>query len=182
MFANLSAAQTNPGDLIRMSAMLYVPDDDTSTRAFFALSDGNVVFTGRAIVRSDGAGNVIALVGGLASQDTGLDYIPDVWQHWELEYAVGGSTFNVRVNGVLAGPFTSFTTGPVNTGEIFNGAFDPAGSVFVDAGDSVNIIGNTTATVIDVSSVTNVGGALTISDNTAATVIDVSSVTTVGGA
>ena len=104
-----------------------------------------------------------------------------MWQHWELEYAVGGSTFNVRVNGVLAGPFTSFTTGPVNTGEIFNGAHDPAGSVFVDAGDSVNIIGNTTATVIDVSSVTNVGG-IDISDNTAATVIDVSSVTTVGNA
>ena len=55
MFANLSAAQTNPGDLIRMSAMLYVPDDDTSSRAFFALSDGFVVFSGRAIVRSDGA-------------------------------------------------------------------------------------------------------------------------------
>ena len=65
--------------------------------------------------------------------DTELDYTADAWQRWELEYAVGGATFSVRVNGVSAGPFASFTAGQVSTGEIFNGAFNPAGSVFVDA-------------------------------------------------
>ena len=121
MRANLSAAQSTAGDVIHLTAMLYIPNDGFPSRAFFALSDGNVVNDGRAIVRTDGAGNVIAVVGGLASQDSGLDYTPDAWQLWELEYAVGGSTFNVRVNGVSAGPFTSFTTGQVDTAEMFNG-------------------------------------------------------------
>ncbi|MEX2169251.1 MAG: hypothetical protein WD851_08065 [Pirellulales bacterium] len=145
------------------------------------MTDGQASVDSRAVIRSDGAGNVIALVGGLASQDTGLDYIPDVWQHWELEYAVGGSTFSVRVNGVSAGPFASPTAGQVNTGEIFNGAWDPAGSVFVDAGDSVNIIGNTTATSIDLGSLMSVGGSVNINGNTAATSINMNSLNTVGG-
>ena len=66
MFANLSAAQTNPGDLIHISAMLYVPNDGANARAVFALDDGNAGTNGRAIIRSDGTGNVIALGPGLA--------------------------------------------------------------------------------------------------------------------
>ena len=87
----------------------------------------------------------------------------------------------MRVNGFSAGPFASFTAGQVNSGEIFNGAFDPAGLIFVDAGDSVNIIGNTTATSIDLGSLMSVVGSANINGNSAATSINVGSLTTVGG-
>jgi hypothetical protein len=121
LFANLSSAQSTPGDLIHMSVMLYIPNDGANARAAIGLSNGNVGVNGRAFVRSDGAGNVIGLGPGLGVFDTGLDYTPDAWQRWELEYAVGGATFNVRVNGVSAGPFASPTTGLVRSVDLFLG-------------------------------------------------------------
>jgi hypothetical protein len=46
---------------------------------------------------------------------------------------------------------------------------------------SVDLSGNTSATMIDMSSLTTVGGSVDISGNTAATLIDMSSLTTTGG-
>jgi hypothetical protein len=123
--------QSNPGDLIRLSFMAYLPDDGIDSRAQFILDDGDFN-SARAWFRPDGAGNVIAVGPGFAVTDTGVDYTPNTWQEWDLEYVVGASTFGVRVNGVSASGFPSFTTGEVAFADLFNGSKVP-GSLYLDA-------------------------------------------------
>jgi len=133
--AVLAAPQTTVGDLIRLSMMVFIPADDTSAaRAQLILDDGDVT-TARAWVVPDGNGNVMAVgpAPTFTYADTGLDYTPGVWQEWDLEYAVGATTFSVTVNGVAASGFTSPTSGGVDKADLFNGVSDPAGVFYLDA-------------------------------------------------
>ncbi len=130
--AQLSAAQTNPGDVIRLSMMILLPDDGTAARGQFMLDDGDFG-SARAWVQTNGAGHVLAIGPGFASVDTGLLYTPGVWQEWDLQYAIGDTTFSVAVNGVSASGFASATSGSLGFADIFNGAFNPAGSFYLDA-------------------------------------------------
>lgn len=118
--ARLDAPQATAGDLIRLSMMVFLPDEGVDTRAQILLDDGDFG-TARAWVVPDGAGNVLAVGPGFA------------WQEWDLEYAVGASTFSVTVNGVTASGFTSDTTGAVDDADLFNGARSPAGVFYLDA-------------------------------------------------
>ncbi|MFL6530234.1 MAG: PEP-CTERM sorting domain-containing protein [Chthoniobacterales bacterium] len=130
--ANLSSVQATPGDLIRLDMMVYLPSaTDTSARVQFMLTDGDFN-SARAWLQSDGTGNVLAIGPGFAATDTGLNYLTDTWQLWELSYVIGSSTFNVSINGAQATGFSSFTTGEVRVANLFNGNPTPAGSFFLD--------------------------------------------------
>jgi hypothetical protein len=127
-----SPAITN-GDVIRLQMMIYLPSaGDTNARGQFMLDDGDFN-TARAWVRPDGSGNVIAIGPGITTTDTGLNYLTDTWQLWELDYTIGSSTFSVSVDGDLASGFASYTAGSVSVVDLFNGAASPSGTFFIDA-------------------------------------------------
>ena len=129
--AGLSSAQTTPGDVIRLSMMVYIPDDGVDSRGQFML-DNEDFHTARAWVRPDGNGHVIAVGPGTALTDTGLSYKPNAWQEWDLQYAIGASTFSVSVDGHTASGLASFSSGGVADANLFNGDSTP-GSFFLDA-------------------------------------------------
>jgi hypothetical protein len=139
--AALSAVQSNPGDLIELTFMLYIPSaSDGNARAQLLLDNGNfnsarawVIPCGPVTVGSCQAGHVGAVGPGFADTDTGLLYATDTWQEWNLFYVIGASTFDVQVNGVKATGFPSFTTGAVGFADLFNGIADPSGTFFLDA-------------------------------------------------
>ena len=83
-------------------------------------------------MRPDGHGNVDAVTTGTVVVDTGLDYLPNTWQEWDLQYAIGASTFSVTVNGLTASGFSSPTVGSISQADLFNGS-NVAGSFFLDA-------------------------------------------------
>ncbi|HEY7089512.1 MAG TPA: hypothetical protein VH518_15550 [Tepidisphaeraceae bacterium] len=126
-----SSPQTTAGDVIRMSMMVYLPDDGIDSRAQLILDNGDFT-TARAWMRPDGHGNVDAVVSGIVAVDTGLDYAPNTWQEWDLQYAIGASTFSITVNGVTASGFASPTVGSVGRADLFNGS-NVAGSFYLDA-------------------------------------------------
>jgi hypothetical protein len=126
-----SSLQDTNGDVIRLSMMVYIPNDGIDARAQFFMDNGDFN-TARAWMRPDGAGNVDAVGPGFVVTDTGLDYTPNTWQQWDLEYAIGGSTFSVTVNGVTASGFASVTSGSISKAEMLNGSTVP-GSFFLDA-------------------------------------------------
>lgn len=131
--AALTASQTTTGDLIRLSMMVYVPNDGVNARGqFMLLGATSDIFSARAWVRPDGAGNVAYVAPGFAVTDTGIDYTPGVWQEWNLEYTVGGSTFDVTVNGITASGLASFSSGNVAYGYFIN-SNTTAGSVYLDS-------------------------------------------------
>jgi hypothetical protein len=131
--AQLTTPQTAIGDVIKLTLMLYLPSGtDGNPRAQLMLDNGDFN-TARAWFVPDGSGHVMAIGPGFVQTNTGLFYTPDSWQEWDLEYAIGASTFDLSVNGVPAFGFSSFTVGPVSFVDLFNGIDDPAGSIFLDA-------------------------------------------------
>jgi hypothetical protein len=132
LFAHPSSIQATPGDLIRLTAMVYLPADGANARSLFILDDGNFN-SARALVFPDGAGHVIAETGpSFSLVDTGVRYTPGAWQRWDLDYVIGASTFGVSVDGVSASGFASHTTGQVSLAELFNGN-NTAGTFWLDA-------------------------------------------------
>jgi hypothetical protein len=132
LFAHPSAVQATAGDLIRLSTMVFLPNDGGNARGVFILDDGNFN-SARALVISDGAGHVIAETGpNFSLVDTGVPYTPGVWQQWDLDYVIGSSTFGVSVDGVSASGFASHSVGQVSLGELFNGNHT-AGTFWLDA-------------------------------------------------
>jgi hypothetical protein len=129
--AALSTTQSTPGDVIRLRTMVYLPDDGVAFRAQIMLDDLDFN-TARAWVAPDGAGHVLAVGPSFVQTDTGLHYTPNAWQEWDLEYAIGASTFSVSVNGHTASGFSSFTSGQLSDANLFNGDFS-AGSFYLDA-------------------------------------------------
>jgi hypothetical protein len=128
--------------LLRM--MVYIPKNaDADARGQFILDSGNRALgfansnTARAWIRPNGAGFVEAygldptlLTPGIIP--TTVPYATDVWQEWDLDYVVGGSTFGFSVNGVSRSGIKSLTSGSVDFVEINNGVAS-SGSIFVDA-------------------------------------------------
>jgi hypothetical protein len=131
--AAISSVQATNGDLIRLSMMVFFPSTtDADARAQLMLDNGDFN-SARAWVIPDGAGHVLAVGPGFATTDTQLTYSTNTWQEWDLQYAIGASTFSVTVNGVTASGFTSATTGAVGFADLFNGIKNPAGSFYLDA-------------------------------------------------
>jgi hypothetical protein len=127
------SSQGTLGDLIRLEMMVYLPSaTDTDSRGQFMLSNGDFN-SARAWMRPDGLGNVIAVGPGFALTDTGLNYITDVWQRWELDYIIGSSTFDVSIDGLQAAGFSSPSSGAVSAANLFNGEDSPAGSFYLDS-------------------------------------------------
>jgi hypothetical protein len=130
--AQLASTQATNGDVIRLSMMVFLPSaSDADARAQFILDNGDFN-SARAWVRPDGAGHVVAVGPGFATTDTLLTYSTNTWQEWDLEYAIGASTFSVTVNGVTASGFTSNTVGSVGFADLINGV-SSAGSFYLDA-------------------------------------------------
>ena len=126
------SSQATVGNLIRLAMMVYLPSTtDTNVRAQFMLSNGDFN-SARAWIRPDGFGNVVAVGSGFTLTDTGLNYITDVWQRWELTYIIGSSTFDVSINGLQATGFPSLSSGVVSAANLFNGSISPAGSFYLD--------------------------------------------------
>src|SRR5262249_9392545 len=118
-------SQSNPGDLIVLSFMLYLPSSsDVDARAQLILDNGDFS-SARAWARPDGAGHVEALVQGpgntLITQSLSLTYSTDLWQEWDLAYVIGSGTFSVTVGGSTVSSLTSFTNGAVSAADLFNG-------------------------------------------------------------
>ena len=133
LVAQFSGIQSNPGDVVELSMMVYLPSaTDVNVRGQFMITSGDFT-TARAWARPDGAGHVVAVGPGISLTDTGLSYHTDVWERWDLRYSIGSSTFDVRVNGVLATGFSSLSTGAVDRAILFNGNNTPAGSLYLDA-------------------------------------------------
>lgn len=131
LLGTLGAVQSMPGDMVRLSVMLFVPDDGVLDRARLFLADGDYV-NFRALVRTDGAGNVLASGPGAVPTDTGIDYVPDTWQRWDLTYEIGSTTFSVRVGNAMASGLDARSVGQVSTLGISNGSGVP-GAFYVDA-------------------------------------------------
>lgn len=136
LLANLAGTASISGDVVRLSTMVYLPDDGANFRLQMLLMDGGDFNTSRAWVRPDGLGNVIAVGagsgGGLALTDTGINYTPGVWQRWDLVYEIGSTTFSVSVNGLSATGFAALTAGQVSTVYLVNGNSTP-GALYLDA-------------------------------------------------
>ena len=128
----LSHVQSVTGDVVRLSSMLYVPDDGVTGRALLFLSDGDYINI-RAIVRTDGAGNVLSNGLSGAVFDTGIDYVPGAWQRWDLDYEIGSSTFSLRVGDAMAAGLEASSAGQVSTLVFGNGTGIPAGAFYIDA-------------------------------------------------
>jgi hypothetical protein len=112
------------GDLIRMSAMLYIPSaTDTLFRADFELGhEGSPT----AKVFSNGSGGVEAGSGGSAV----LNYLANKWQEWDIDFVVGGSTFTLCIDGSCTAALTA-TGSAVDTARVIN-ASSLTGPLFVD--------------------------------------------------
>lgn len=133
LVGTLSAAQSVPGDVVRLSVMLYVPSasEGVLARTNVFMADGDFI-NFRAWTRTDGAGNVLAVGPGFVHTDTGIDYITDTWQRWELTYEVGSTTFSVRVGNASASGFETYSVGQVSTVAFGNGSTVP-GAFYLDA-------------------------------------------------
>lgn len=135
--AALSSKAATNGDVIRLSMMVFLPSStDADARGQFILDDGDFN-SARAWARPDGSGHVIAVGPGFALTNTGLLYSEDVWQEWDLQYAIGASTFDVTVNGVTATGFASPTSGEIGFVSLFNGVRSP-GSIYLDGVPTAN--------------------------------------------
>lgn len=136
LYAQFGAPVSGTGDVVRLSTMVYLPDDGANTRLQLLLQDGQNFQTARAWVRPDGLGNVIVVHsapgGGFVLTDTGIDYTPGSWQRWDLTYTVGATTFDVSVGGFSALGLASYSAGPVSTAYMFNGNATP-GFFYLDA-------------------------------------------------
>lgn len=128
----LGQVQSVTGDVVRLSFMLNVPDDGVNDRARLFLSDGDYVNI-RAIVRTDGAGNVLSNDSGGVFFDTGIDYVPGAWQRWDLDYEIGSTTFSLRVGDAFAAGLQARSAGQVSMFVMANGNGIPAGAFYADA-------------------------------------------------
>ncbi len=128
----LGQVQAVAGDVVRLSFMLHVPDDGVNNRMRLFLSDGDYVNI-RAFVLTDGAGNVTSRGSAGLQYDTGVDYVPGVWQRWDLDYAIGSTTFSLRVGDAFAAGLEARSAGQVSTLVISNGEGIPAGTFYADA-------------------------------------------------
>ena len=132
------ASQSTPGNIVLLRMMVYFNvGDNNDARAQLILDDGDFT-SARAWARPDGLGHVMAVITGgspgtFVEVNSGLLYTPGAWQEWDLQYAVGGSTFSVTVNGATASGFASVSTGGVSRADLFNGVASPAGTFFLDA-------------------------------------------------
>jgi hypothetical protein len=138
---NLQASftpQSTAGNIILLRMMIYLNvGDNNDARAQLILDDGDFT-SARAWARPDGFGHVMAVETGgspgtFVEVNTGLLYTPGVWQEWDLQYAVGASTFSLTVNGASASGFASVSTGAVSKADLFNGVANPGGTFFLDA-------------------------------------------------
>jgi hypothetical protein len=69
---------------------------------------------------------------GFTVSQTGLTYTPGVWQEWDLQYAIGASTFSVSVGGSTASGLGNVTQGQIRFADLFNGNPTPGGTFFLD--------------------------------------------------
>jgi hypothetical protein len=136
LLARFDSPVSEVGDVVRLSAMVYLQDDGANTRLQLLLQNGSDFQTARAWARPDGLGNVIAVSstpgGGFLLTDTGIDYTPGTWQRWDLKYTVGANTFDVSVDGVSALGLAAYSAGQVSTAYMFNGN-SIQGSLYLDA-------------------------------------------------
>jgi hypothetical protein len=121
------AAQTKDGDQIHLEQMLYVgAGSATGVQLIGWGEDGT---TPRINIYNDGTtlydysqGTTTAISNGFA---TGK------WQKWELDYAIGSSTFDLTINGTKASGLATHTAGGL-------GGFDfvqdiVGGALYLDA-------------------------------------------------
>jgi hypothetical protein len=136
--AQLTSVQSNPGDIIQLSQMMYLPSaNDYADRATLVFSGSAYTTDPRAWIGTDGAGGVYCYDAGWAHLiDTGVKYATDTWQRWDMTYAVGASTFSLKVgDGPTVSGLSAMTPGGVGLVSVINNAYKDSvgGSFYVDA-------------------------------------------------
>jgi hypothetical protein len=145
------SATTASGDTVELRAMVYLPaGSDVNARAQLMMvgttkGDGGDFNSAMAWARPDGSGNVAAVIGDgagniSAAVPTGLHYLTNTWQEWDLTYTNGANTFSVTVGGQTVSGIPSVMTGNVAGFQLLNGADNPAGSTYFDAPSGINIL------------------------------------------
>ncbi|HEY4309183.1 MAG TPA: dockerin type I repeat-containing protein [Pirellulales bacterium] len=145
------SATVAAGDTVEMRAMVYLPaGSDVNARAQIMMvtttkGDGSDFISAPAWVRGDGAGNVDAVIGdgaggGLTVVPTGLQYLTNTWQEWDLTYTNGASTFSVTVGGQTVSGIPSVQIGSVSGFQLLNGADTPSGSAYFDSINGINFL------------------------------------------
>jgi hypothetical protein len=130
------APQTTVGDVIHWESMVYVPSGQTlpqpaddewkpSVMNLFAGSGAGAANLHLHILPS---GDIFRFYG--KQIDTGLDFQPDTWQKWEIDYRVNRSAFTLTVDGNSATVFMRSAAPVVDT---FRYAPDEGGVVYFDA-------------------------------------------------
>lgn len=134
---SLSTPQATTGDVLKFSTMVYLPSaTDVADRATIALSGTGFTTDARAFITTDGAGSVFCYDAGWANKiDTGVNYQTDVWQQWDVTYAVGAGTFSLAIDGNSASGLTTMSAGSVGVVSMINNAYQQTvgGSVYFDA-------------------------------------------------
>lgn len=90
--------------------MVYLPSgQDNISRVALALRGASSVSSvGVSVARPDGSGGVTAASPGeFFEGGTGLGYLTDTWQEWDLDYVIGADTFGVCVAGSCASGFST---------------------------------------------------------------------------
>jgi hypothetical protein len=135
---NFTSKQSNTGDVIEFSQMVYLPSaTDVLDRYTAVLASTGYADNPRVWIGTDGAGGVYRYDAGWAHViDTGVRYATDTWQRWDLTYAVGASTFSLKVgDGPTVSGLGAMSSGDVGLVMLINNAYkNPVGgSFYVDA-------------------------------------------------
>jgi len=96
----LSAPQTTAGDRIRVELSLYVRAGGPDVIAFYETTPGVNLASERFRLNTNASGNILS--NGAGTSDTGLDWIANQWQTWQIDFVIGQDTFDLTVDGVTA--------------------------------------------------------------------------------
>lgn len=131
----LSAIQSISDQVIRFSTMVYIPGDSAvDYRGVFRMYGGDGSNDYRRVVLDTMSGGKLDYTtsDGVAHEMSGISYTTDVWQRWDLEYAVGTLAFTLAIDGGSPVSGTAFSAGDVYQCKFENGTGTP-GAIYLDA-------------------------------------------------
>lgn len=138
--ATLSALQSVSGNLIHVEAMIWIPRDVTATTFQLIIRGSNDEMRANLYtVKISGSGDSSAVYAYDATLptpkavDSTFDWLANTWQKWEVDYAVGGETFDLSIDGVKKTFPRSGPAGDVKAVEFKGGAPGEQVRFYVDS-------------------------------------------------
>jgi hypothetical protein len=99
--ANLSSNQNIAGHQLHLEFYAWYP----------AAGDDNLVLDSGSRVLGRITGGNYLNYNGSAYIDTNVDYVPEQWQKWELDYTVGASTYQLSIDDAVPTTINALTPG-----------------------------------------------------------------------